>query len=177
MAIPGSNRSSSPPSPSHNAMTPLSERPHLSDEEDVKKTDDDSGGSTEQEDDDEEEEDEEVSWPELPPPGCLDPLELPKPLLMGTCTLENRMLVPLLVSFAFDPPSAFPRFDTTSTEHSLTLSNSRSSPRHGMIPRSRARFVSYSPRRERLWRASWPCGYNELLKYCCKLFSGVTECW
>lgn len=105
MAIPSatSNRSASPPSPHSSAMmTPLAEKPSLSDEDEVKKVDGgESGGSTEgegdPEDGEEEDEDEEISWPVLPPPGCLDPLELPKALMMSTCVLENRMLVPLLV--------------------------------------------------------------------------------
>lgn len=42
--------------------------------------------------------DEDVEWPATPPPGCLDPNKLPKELLFGTCVLEGRTLVPLLVS-------------------------------------------------------------------------------
>jgi arginyl-tRNA---protein transferase len=75
----------------NNAMTPLAERPALSDGGDV------GSGSGEEEED---EDDDDIAWPQLPPPGCFDPEELPKGMLMGTCVLENRMLVPLLVSVA-----------------------------------------------------------------------------
>lgn len=81
-------------------MTPLAERPELSDEGDVGSGE---GGEEEEEDED----DDEIAWPELTPPGCFDPAELPKGMLMGTCVLENRMLVPLLVS-PFTPLSLTP---------------------------------------------------------------------
>jgi arginine-tRNA-protein transferase len=48
--------------------------------------------------------DEDVEWPETPPPGCLDPSRLPKELLFGTCVLEGRTLVPLLVSEEVEKP-------------------------------------------------------------------------
>ena len=50
------------------------------------------GSSAEGDDDD-------VEWPATPPPGCLDPNKLSKELLFGTCVLEGRTLVPLLVSW------------------------------------------------------------------------------
>lgn len=63
-----------------------------------------SGSGHEDEEEEEDEDDDEIAWPELPPPGCFDPDELPKSMLMGTCVLENRMLVPLLVSFVLCLP-------------------------------------------------------------------------
>ncbi|ORY90158.1 arginine-tRNA-protein transferase [Leucosporidium creatinivorum] len=97
IAIPSANSSSESPPSRNNAMTPLAERPPLSDEEDVKQREG-SGETETEEEEEEDEDDDEIAWPELPPPGCFDPAELPKGMLMGTLLLENRMLVPLLFS-------------------------------------------------------------------------------
>lgn len=47
--------------------------------------------------DDEMDEDDEAAFPSPPPPGCLDPHELPKELLIESFVLEKRTLMPLLV--------------------------------------------------------------------------------
>lgn len=47
---------------------------------------------------DEHDDDDEAVWPDIPPPGCLDPDNLPKNVLTETSVLEGRTLVPLLVS-------------------------------------------------------------------------------
>lgn len=51
--------------------------------------------------DDEMDEDDEAAYPSPPPPGCLDPHELPKELLIESFVLEKRTLMPLLVRAAY----------------------------------------------------------------------------
>ncbi|GAA5877358.1 hypothetical protein JCM16303_006255 [Sporobolomyces ruberrimus] len=61
---------------------------------------DDSDGDEESEEEEEEEEEDNL-FPVPPPPGCLDPSRLPKSLLLNSYVLEQRTLVPLLISTAW----------------------------------------------------------------------------
>lgn len=107
----------SPATTSSHMMTPLAEHPPLSAESDVAPRgdlqrdhhsdnddtdDDDTGSDTDpgpSETDTQDDDSDDISWPSTPPPGCLDPHKLPKELMLKTCVLEHRMLVPLLVRF------------------------------------------------------------------------------
>lgn len=74
---------------------PLSEQPV--EEESTGMTVDDAPHGVSKGSDDSEDAEDEFEWPSPSPPGCLDPDKLPKELLFGTCVLEGRTLVPLLV--------------------------------------------------------------------------------
>lgn len=52
---------------------------------------------------DEQDEDETVAWPAIPPLGALDPNNLPRDLVLGSCILEGNHLVPLMVRAPLAP--------------------------------------------------------------------------
>ncbi|GAA6002619.1 hypothetical protein JCM10207_007596 [Rhodosporidiobolus poonsookiae] len=57
------------------------------------------------EEDEEEDDDDDVAFPSPPPLGCLDPHQLPKDLLLGSFVIEQRTLMPLLLSTAWHDPA------------------------------------------------------------------------
>lgn len=79
----------------------------------------------------ESEEEDEVQWPDHPPPGCLDPGALPKSMILGTCLLEGRTLVPLMV-----------RFGLSSIRCERLADAESSFRRRGMMRRERRRFAA-----------------------------------
>ncbi|KAI5477039.1 arginine-tRNA-protein transferase [Pseudohyphozyma bogoriensis] len=93
-AIPIPNSAHSPSSTSSTAI-PLNGAPPL---HRTSSTTSASGGVTKEEDTDSEDD---LEWPDPSPPGCLDPEDLPKVLLVETTVLEGRTLVPLLFSSAW----------------------------------------------------------------------------